>query len=62
MFPPAPMTRQQEKAELQHLNDRVQNYIAKVRKMREEANNVSIQLHGVNNNIIIITIMSIYII
>ncbi|XP_038053818.1 prelamin-A/C-like [Patiria miniata] len=40
VFPPAPMTRQQEKAELQHLNDRVQNYIAKVRKMREEANNI----------------------
>lgn len=39
-YPPPPLSRQQEKAELQHLNDRVQNYIGKVRKMREDANNV----------------------
>ncbi|XP_033112878.1 lamin-B2-like [Anneissia japonica] len=38
--PPAPLSRQQEKAELQHLNERYKAYIAKVRKMREEANMV----------------------
>ena len=43
-YPPPPLSRQQEKAELQHLNDRVQNYIGKVRKMREDANNVSDRL------------------
>ncbi|XP_077994265.1 prelamin-A/C-like isoform X2 [Glandiceps talaboti] len=40
VYPPAPLTRQQEKVELQHLNDRFTEYIAKVRKTREEANQV----------------------
>ncbi|XP_071954822.1 lamin-A-like isoform X2 [Antedon mediterranea] len=39
-YPPAPLSRQQEKAELQQLNDRYKSYIGKVRKMREEANRV----------------------
>ena len=40
-YPPPPLSRQQEKAELQHLGDRVQNYIGKNRKLREDVNNVS---------------------
>ncbi|KAJ8023584.1 Lamin tail domain-containing protein 1 [Holothuria leucospilota] len=37
---PPPMSRQQEKAELQNLTDRMQNYIGKVKKLREDANQV----------------------
>ncbi|XP_070552071.1 lamin-B2-like [Ptychodera flava] len=40
VYPPAPLTRQQEKAELQHLNDRFTEYVNKVRKAREEANQI----------------------
>ncbi len=44
VYPPPPLSRDQEKAELQHLGDRVQNYIGKNRKLREDANNVSVGL------------------
>ncbi|XP_071491279.1 prelamin-A/C-like [Diadema antillarum] len=40
IYPPVPMSRQQEKAELAELNDRMQNYLGKVKKIREQANKV----------------------
>ncbi|XP_030845501.1 prelamin-A/C [Strongylocentrotus purpuratus] len=40
IYPPAPLSRQQEKAELSELNDRMQNYLGKVKKIREQANKV----------------------
>ncbi|XP_072047809.1 lamin-B2.L-like [Amphiura filiformis] len=50
VYPPPPLSRDQEKAELQHLGDRVQNYIGKNRKVREGANNIdsSALLNAIN--------------
>ena len=36
------MSRLQEKAELAELNDRMQNYLGKVKKLREQANKVCV--------------------
>eukprot|EP00057_Strongylocentrotus_purpuratus_P009856 XP_011664330.1 PREDICTED: desmin-like [Strongylocentrotus purpuratus] len=43
IYPPAPLSRQQEKAELSELNDRMQNYLGKVKKIREQANKQTIE-------------------